>query len=69
LKNAKKLNRKVVMNFSNIYLTDDMPLSVRETRQQRNRIEEGGVSNNIYLLVTFRVVLDFGGGLKDYYFT
>ena len=34
LKNAKKLNRKVVMNFSNIYLTDDMPLSVRETRQK-----------------------------------
>ena len=34
LKNAKKLYRKVVMNFYNIYLADDMPLSVRETRRK-----------------------------------
>ena len=35
LKNAKKnIYKKVVMNFSNIYLTDDVSLSVREICQK-----------------------------------
>jgi hypothetical protein len=34
LKNARKLNKKAIMNLRNIYLTNNVPFLVKDTRQK-----------------------------------